>query len=181
MSWRAMALKGDEYIGVVLQDRLNSYDSALEPNILGINSVENGIFLNKNLHAAVALGFGAFPKTPNFALDPADILRVEPDPMPPSRITWYHLQPNTSHVPMPRSHRRGQDIKEVMQHRFAEHYESIPRPPASLHSSDCDKTTKREDHSPKMSDGMLHAMDNVLALSMLLKGITPELMARERQ
>ena len=36
----------------ILQDRLNSYDSALEPNILGINSVENGI----------ALGLGAFPR-----------------------------------------------------------------------------------------------------------------------
>jgi hypothetical protein len=32
-----------------------------------------------------------------------------------------------------------------------------------------------------MSDGMLHAMDNVLTLSMLLKGTTPELMAIERQ
>ena len=33
----------------------------------------------------------------------------------------------------------------------------------------------------KMSDGMLRAMDNVLALSMLLKGTTPQLMAAERQ
>ena len=32
-----------------------------------------------------------------------------------------------------------------------------------------------------MSDGMLRAMDNVLALSMLLKGTTPQLMAAERQ
>ena len=32
-----------------------------------------------------------------------------------------------------------------------------------------------------MSDGMLNAMDDVLALSMLLKGTTPELMAAERQ
>ena len=32
-----------------------------------------------------------------------------------------------------------------------------------------------------MSDGILHAKDNVLALSMLLKGTTPELMAAERQ
>ena len=31
-----------------------------------------------------------------------------------------------------------------------------------------------------MSDRMLEAMDDVLALSMLLKGTTPELMAAER-
>ena len=31
-----------------------------------------------------------------------------------------------------------------------------------------------------MSNGMLRAMDSILALSMLLKGTTPELMAAER-
>jgi hypothetical protein len=36
-------------------------------------------------------------------------------------------------------------------------------------------------HSSNMSNGMLRAMDNILALSMLLKGTTPELMATERQ
>ena len=35
--------------------------------------------------------------------------------------------------------------------------------------------------SSNMSDWMLHAMDNILMLSMLLKGTTPQLMATERQ
>jgi hypothetical protein len=34
-------------------------------------------------------------------LDPADIPRVEADPMPPSHITLHHLEPHTSHVPIP--------------------------------------------------------------------------------
>jgi hypothetical protein len=49
-------------IGVVLQDRLNLYDPAVEPGILGINSVENGMFLNKILHAWFAVGRSAFLK-----------------------------------------------------------------------------------------------------------------------
>lgn len=216
--------KGDEYIEVVLQDRLDSYDPALEPGILGINSVENGMLLSKGLHASFALGRSAFLKTPNFALGPADIPRVEEDPMPPSRITLHHLKPDTSRVPIPQFDARiagtgisppstvildfmygvaayrcwgsGQDIEEVMQQRFAEHYENIPIPPASLPSSDGDSSSESVDdddeykpnrrprgrnHRSNMSDGMLRAMDNVLALSMLLKGTTPELMAAERQ
>ncbi|KAF8336220.1 hypothetical protein F5887DRAFT_1247630 [Amanita rubescens] len=196
--------KGDEYIAVILQDRLNSYDSSLEPKNLGINSVENGMFL-----------------TPNFALDPADIPRVEAGPMPSSRITLHNLAPDTSLDPILQrdaritgtgtslpstvildymygvaAYRRwgsGQDIEEVMEQRFAEHYKSIPIPPASPYSSDSDSFSEPDDHndgnrrprgrnhSTKMSDGMLRAMDKVLALSMLLKGTTPELMAAERQ
>jgi hypothetical protein len=92
----------------------------------------------------------------------------------------------------------GQDIEEVMQQRFLERYESIPIPPASPHSSDSDGSSapdgpgdddsdlpnrqpRRRNHSSTMSDEMLRAMDNVLALSVLLKGTTPELMAAERQ
>ncbi|KAK2464379.1 hypothetical protein APHAL10511_003526 [Amanita phalloides] len=143
--------KGDEYIEVVLQDRLNSYDPALESGVLHINSVENGMFLSKILHSFFALGCSAFLK----------------------------------------------DIKEVMQQRFAERYESIPIPPASLHSSDSNSSLepggpdggdcipnrqpRGRNHSSNMSDGMLRAMNDVLVLSMLLKGTTPELMATERQ
>jgi hypothetical protein len=93
----------------------------------------------------------------------------------------------------------GQDIKEMMQHCFTEHYKSIPIPPASLPSSDNNSSPESNNldndddeykpnrqprgrnHSSNMSDGMLRAMDNVLAFSMLLKGTTPELMAAERQ
>jgi hypothetical protein len=95
----------------------------------------------------------------------------------------------------------GQDIDEVMQRHFAERYKSIPIPPASLPSSDGDSSLESDDlddndndneyrpnrrprgrnHSSNMSDGMLRVMDNILTLSMLLKGTTPELMAAERQ
>ncbi|KAI0293806.1 hypothetical protein BC826DRAFT_370276 [Russula brevipes] len=47
--------KGDEYVGVVLEDRLNSYNPALEPGIIGINSVENGMLMRKDLHALFGL------------------------------------------------------------------------------------------------------------------------------
>ncbi|KAF8331187.1 hypothetical protein F5887DRAFT_1274000 [Amanita rubescens] len=210
------------YIAVVLQDRLNSYDSAaLEPNNLGINSVENGMFLAKNLHSSFVHGRRASIKTPNFALDPADIPRVEAGPMLASRITLHNLAPDTSFHPILQGDARitgtgtslpstvildymygvaayrrwgsGQDIEEVMEQRFSKHYKSIPMPPASPYSSDSDsfsepddpndgnRRPRRRNHSAKLSDGMLRAMDKVLALSMLLKGTTPEMMAAERQ
>jgi hypothetical protein len=146
--------------------------------------------------------------------------------MPPSRITLHHLKPHDSRFPIPqcdariagtgisppstvvldflygvaayRRWRSGQNIEEVVQHRFTEHYKSIPIPPASLPSSEGDRSPESDDlhdddeykpnrrprgrnHSSNVSDGMLRAMDNVLMLSMLVKGTTPELMAAERQ
>ena len=72
-----------------------------------------------------------------------------------------------------------------MQQHFSERYKSVPIPPASPHSSDSDSLPNRQprgrNHSSEMSDGMLRAMDNVLALSMLVMRTTPELMATERQ
>jgi len=47
-----------QYIDVVLQDRLNSYDPTQKPGILGIDSVENGMFFEKG-SACVILGSGA--------------------------------------------------------------------------------------------------------------------------
>ena len=91
----------------------------------------------------------------------------------------------------------GQGIKEVMEQYVVEHYKSIHIPQASPYSSDSDsfsgpasddpsdgdyRPRRRErNHSAKWSDGMLRAMDEVLAFSMLLKGTTPQLMAAERQ
>jgi hypothetical protein len=87
----------------------------------------------------------------------------------------------------------GHDISEVMQHRSTECHKSIPIPPASPVSSDGvsspESHDSNDDYGPvrrrrgrnHMSDGMLRAMDNVLILSMLVKGTTPELMAAERQ
>jgi hypothetical protein len=145
--------------------------------------------------------------------------------MPSSRITLQHLKPPTGRDPirqydariassgilLPHSvlldfmygvaaYRRwggGQDINEVMQHRYTECYGSIPIPSASPPSSDGDSSPEPEDldnhehepdrrrrrrnHRSNMSDGMLCAMDDVLKLSMLLKGTTPQSMAAERQ
>jgi len=92
----------------------------------------------------------------------------------------------------------GHDIKEVMEDHVTKHYKSIPIPPASLPSSDGDSSPEshnddndnksyklrrptRRNRTSTMSDGMLRAMDDILMLSMLLKGRTPELMATERQ
>jgi len=90
----------------------------------------------------------------------------------------------------------GHHIMAVMEHCFTEHYRSIPIPPASPPSSDDDSSydlddndeehkhhrrPRRRNHHSHTSDGMLRAMDDILGLSMLLKGTTPELIAVERQ
>lgn len=91
----------------------------------------------------------------------------------------------------------GQAIKEVLQERFTDNYESIPIPLGSPHSSDSSGFPERDNpddgdyipyrqvrgrnHSSNVSDGVLQAMDDVLALSMFLKGTSPESMAAERQ
>lgn len=46
----------------MFQDRLDLYDYAPEPDTPGINSVENGIFLRKDMHASFAHGYTAFLK-----------------------------------------------------------------------------------------------------------------------
>lgn len=91
---------------------------------------------------------------------PADIPRFGTGPLPSSRITLHHLDSDTSLDPIPQcdariagtgtslpstvildfmygvaAYRRwgsGQDIKEVMERRFAERYESVPITPTPL-------------------------------------------------
>lgn len=93
---------------------------------------------------------------------------------------------------------RGQEIKDLMQQRFTESYKSIPIPPAPPHISDDsdqnmesddskdldyplgEKKNRRRKHSDT-SPEMLQAMDDILVLSMLIKGTTPESMAAEAQ
>jgi hypothetical protein len=150
-------------------------------------------------------------QTPNFALDPADIPRVEEGPIPLSRTTLQHLVPPISRNPTPAydslalhspptvlldfmygvaAYKRwgsGQAIDEEMQQRFEDKYLSIPIPPVSDPSdSGTDNDNPDKQHKGKrlrsdMSEGMLLAMDNVLLLSMLMKGITPQDMAAKRQ
>ncbi|KIM90547.1 hypothetical protein PILCRDRAFT_1822 [Piloderma croceum F 1598] len=191
--------KGDEYIGVVLEDRFSLYDPALESGILGINSVENGMLMRKDLHALFGRGESAFIKTPNFALDTADIPRVELDPMPPSRITLHHFQSDDSD-PIRQSDARmagtGISPPSTAVLDFMYGVAAYRRWGTSLPPSDGDSSPESDDDNDddkpniqlrgrndtsNMSDGMLRAMDNVLTLSMLLKGTTPELIAAERQ
>jgi hypothetical protein len=90
----------------------------------------------------------------------------------------------------------GQVINQAMQQRFAELYQNIPIPPASPPSgSDYDSEDDDPDdpdhqpntrprgrhHRSKMSDGMLRAMDDVLLLSRLLRGQSPQSIAAEQQ
>ncbi|EDQ99804.1 uncharacterized protein LACBIDRAFT_334685 [Laccaria bicolor S238N-H82] len=221
--------KGDEYIQLVLQDRQHLYNLDEEPVDLTINSLENGLFLYVTLHNRFGRGSSAFLKTPNFALQPDDIPRVETGPMPSNRITLQHFEAMTSYLqsipqfdadmrgtgtPRPSTiildymygvaaYRRwggGQEIKEVMQQRFMERYESIPIPiPDPQDFSDDTDTSLESDNSrdlsyhppvgrkqPRkkdsdMSPEMLQAMDDLHVLSMLIKGTTPELMAAERE
>jgi hypothetical protein len=91
----------------------------------------------------------------------------------------------------------GHDIDAVMKERFADKYESIPQLPASDSSDDSDGGSERKDprdgdcepnrrrswkhRRSSMSDGMLRAMDGMNALSMFMRGITPQTIAAERQ
>jgi hypothetical protein len=90
----------------------------------------------------------------------------------------------------------GQVIDRAMQQRFAEHHQNIPIPPASPPSGSNDDSEdddpddtgyqpntrpRGRHHRSKMSDGMLRAMDDVLLLSRLLKGQSPQSIAAEQQ
>jgi hypothetical protein len=66
------------------------------------------------------------------------------------------------------------DSMGLMQEHFSEYFESVTLPLPSPSSSD-------DSHGSDMSPGMLQAMDRMNALSMLVKGITPETMAAERE
>ncbi|KIJ97454.1 hypothetical protein K443DRAFT_9872 [Laccaria amethystina LaAM-08-1] len=69
--------KGDEYIEFVLQDLQHLYDLNKEFVDLGVDSVENGTFLSPGWHKIIGAGSSAFLKTPNFALQPADIRPIK--------------------------------------------------------------------------------------------------------
>ncbi|KAK0473585.1 hypothetical protein IW261DRAFT_1569645 [Armillaria novae-zelandiae] len=156
--------KGDEYIRIVHQDRLHAYTDLpsfiLEyesVNLESINCVENGIFVRSDLHDKHATGEIAFLKTPNFALNPEDIPRVEEGDVPTIRITLQHIQPPQGRYTVPQCDARitgsgnppvsaiildfvygvaalkrwsrGPDVEKMMREHFEAVYESIaPRP-----------------------------------------------------
>ncbi|KDQ56787.1 hypothetical protein JAAARDRAFT_301400 [Jaapia argillacea MUCL 33604] len=218
--------KGDEYIQAVLQDRGALYDPA--PDETSIDSIQNGIFVCKDVHTLFGIGSCAFLNTPNFALDTTDIAFTALDgPMSATRITLQHLIPHggvrpilpfdaciagTGNLPPPAilldymygvaAYRRwgcGEHIKELMERRFTERYGTLPAPPVSgsasddedsgpsgdAHDSDSQPNRQRRGgarrHGSTMSAGMLQAMDDVLLLSMLTRGTTPESVSRERR
>ncbi|KAF8964218.1 hypothetical protein BDZ97DRAFT_1660573 [Flammula alnicola] len=95
--------KGNEYIQTVYNDRLPVYHvlypsiyPSPEPESYGMDDVdciENGILLGATLHRMLAQGTIVLLKTPNFALKPEDIPRVEQDTtMPDSRITLQYME-----------------------------------------------------------------------------------------
>jgi hypothetical protein len=91
----------------------------------------------------------------------------------------------------------GQDIDQMMKDRFAEKYKDIPPLPPPEPSQESEVESGPEDphdgdyqYKPQRSgkhrrsstsDGRLRAMDDVLALSRLMKGITTEEIAAKRQ
>ncbi|KAK0462194.1 hypothetical protein IW261DRAFT_1348408 [Armillaria novae-zelandiae] len=166
--------KGDEYIQAVHQDRRHAYSgipsSILEferPILESIDCDENGIFVTSDLHKMHAKGAIAFLKTPNFALNPEDIPRVEEGDIPTSRITLQHIQPpqgldrvaqrdaritGSGNPPVSaiildfvygvaalKRWSRGPDVEKMMREHFEAVYESIPpRPRPSPEFSDDD-------------------------------------------
>ncbi|KAK0187236.1 hypothetical protein F5146DRAFT_767916 [Armillaria mellea] len=196
--------KGDEYIKTVHQDRRHAYSglpsfSLDESPLESINCVENGILVTSDLHKMHAHGAIAFLKTPNFALNPEDIPRVEEGDVPASRITLQYMKPPRRLDPVLQRDARitgprgppvstiildfvygvatlkrwsgGPDVEKMMQEHFEDVYKSIPPLPRK----------HRRCHTDQTSDSMLHAMDTVLALSMYVKGNTWESLAAERE
>ena len=163
-------------------------------------------------------------QTPNFALNCADVPRVEQGLMPTERITLQRLVPLDDETlapardaimrgnPQPPSvildfmygaaaykhWQGGPAIAQVMNERH-EDYLKIPSCPTDPDPSydngeeDIANDSQDEDYGPSgskhrkehyrstTSDGMLRAMDDVLALSMWIKGNTRESLAAERQ
>ncbi|KAH7886550.1 hypothetical protein F5I97DRAFT_1926849 [Phlebopus sp. FC_14] len=214
--------KGDEYITFVVNDRRHLYhEQQFPPGMqeLSINTVENGLLLRSDLHQCLGLGIIAFMKTPNFAMQCDDIYRVEPDPIPDTRITMQYMEPPTEHelyAPLPRDvHMSGTGespppsilldlmygaavvkrwptdaLSQALKKRFEDFKNVTPLPDHSEGSSDESGNEYAPKHSRRKrgrsrrsatSNEMLQAMDHVLVLSMLLRGVTPEQIVAERE
>ncbi|KAF8138962.1 hypothetical protein EV363DRAFT_1445730 [Boletus edulis] len=87
----------------VISGRRNLYEDqqVYLRNDIEIDSTENGILLRTDLHDRFGRGSSAFLKTPNFALRPADVPRVELGEPPPSRTTIQHIEPWEGWFPVP--------------------------------------------------------------------------------
>ncbi|KAN0082940.1 hypothetical protein V8E55_008735 [Tylopilus felleus] len=88
--------KGSNYISFVVDDRSSLYEGSSLSLEHGINSIENGILLTKSLHAKFGMARIVFLKTPNFAMVPSDVPRVEEGPIPHNRMTLQYMVPPTA-------------------------------------------------------------------------------------
>ncbi|KAI9566886.1 hypothetical protein HD554DRAFT_2193715 [Boletus coccyginus] len=82
--------KSDEYMERVVNDRSPLYRSS--PSISGIDDVQNGVFLGKDVHSRLGRGWVAFIKTPNYGLEPDDICRYDDDSADTDHITLQQLK-----------------------------------------------------------------------------------------
>ncbi|KAF8136158.1 hypothetical protein EV363DRAFT_1542522 [Boletus edulis] len=179
-----------------------------------IDCIENGMLLSTHIHVKFGLAKIVFLKTPNFAMVPVDVPRVEQGSIPDNRTTLQYMVEPTTELDFVRMRDVRADWREKV------------RPPPSIlldfmygaavvkhWKCDClrdmlEKRLKRSDpeskvgpDGPKDSDreplrgkqkgrktfssdasaGLLKAMDDVLLLSMLLKGTTPQSIAAQRE
>ncbi|KAF8433703.1 hypothetical protein L210DRAFT_3411547 [Boletus edulis BED1] len=223
--------KGHEYISFVVRDRSSLYEQlpfSLEEDI-DINCIQNGILLRADLHRKFGKAKIVFLKTPNFAMEPGDVPRVEQYPMPGNRTTLQYMVPITGLDTVPPrdvqvdwrdevhpppsgilldfmygaavvKHWKCDSLRDMLERRFKDTFKTIlakipersapkddelegePDDPKDLTwEPPGGKQKGRKTFSSDASAGLLEAMDDVLLLSMLLKGTAPQSIAAERE
>ncbi|KAH9042313.1 hypothetical protein EDB84DRAFT_1266912 [Lactarius hengduanensis] len=166
---------GSCYILTVVGDRLALYNPR-PPPINGVNDIQNGVLLNKELHSLLSKGEIALLKTPNYGLDPTDIRRFERGPTDTAHITLHQLMKPDTHVdalfngadrsllPLPHdivldymygvaAYKRWKstaDIHAVMKSYYEEHYANIRPLPRKSPSDGGDDAP--EPHDPRETD-----------------------------
>ncbi|KAF8437302.1 hypothetical protein L210DRAFT_3762065 [Boletus edulis BED1] len=191
------------YIRLVISGRRNLYEDqqVYLRNDIEIDSTENGILLRTDLHDGFGRGSSAFLKTPNFALHPADVPRVELGEPPASRTTIQHIEPWEGWFPdAPPSIlldyiygvaiiRRWAtaDIRNWLEENHETHFK-IANTPSSIPEDDDDvepgdptvtdyvlpRTVRRRGiHQTRTEAAQCRAIDNAIAFSMFIKGYPP--------
>ncbi|KAF8431053.1 hypothetical protein L210DRAFT_3651316 [Boletus edulis BED1] len=199
--------KGGQYIHLVISGRRSLYEDE-QINDIEIDSTENGMLLTPDLHGRFGLGGSAFLKTPNFALKPDDIPRVEPGDTPASRTTIQHLGgpgPRSAHAPpsILLDYMYGvaiiqrwatEDIEDLLE-KGQETYYKIANKPSSIRKDDDDVQPGPADsqtseyvpgqtrgiHQTRTEAAQCRAIDNAFAFSMFIKGYPPGTMLLQKQ
>ncbi|KAF8434061.1 hypothetical protein L210DRAFT_3506736 [Boletus edulis BED1] len=192
--------KGSQYISRIVRDRSSLYEP---PPFSGeddvdIDCIENGMLLRKDLYYM----FGNAEVTPNFAMEPGDVPRVEQYPMPGNRATLQYMVPITGLDTVPPrdvqvdwrdevhpppnilldflygaavvGRWKCDGLRDILEQQFQDHFpdeDELKDPEWNPSKGKREKTRK---------NGLLEAaMDDILMLSMLLKGKTPQSKAAE--